>query len=58
LDKDNKAALVSDDPFIRAFAIIDRRTGKRALEKLTIGENEHSIVKTFYRLRINARFQS
>jgi len=54
LDKKSSDALVSDDPFTRAFAIIDRRTGKRALTDFTIGDKEHSLVKEFYRLRMEA----
>ena len=54
LDKKSSDALVSDNPFIRAFAIIDRRTGKRALTDFTIGDKEHSLVKEFYRLRMEA----
>jgi hypothetical protein len=54
LDMNSKDALASQDPFIRAFAIIDRRTGKRALDRLALRENEHSLVKMFYRLRIEA----
>ena len=55
LDMDSKDALASPDPFIRAFAIIDRRTGKRALARFELSENEHSLVKTFYRIRMLVR---
>jgi hypothetical protein len=44
-------ALVSENPFIRAFAIIDRRVGKRRLQKLRIEDEEHSLVRAFYELR-------
>lgn len=44
-------ALKSANPFIRAFAIVDSRTGKRALEKQDIGDSEHTLVKAFYDLR-------
>lgn len=44
-------ALVSDNPFIRAFAIIDRRVGKRRLQKLRIEDEVHSLVLAFYELR-------
>jgi hypothetical protein len=54
LDMQSIDALLSADPFIRAFAIIDRRTGKRALEKFIVDENEHSLVKAFYGLRMDA----
>jgi hypothetical protein len=44
-------ALLSTDPLIKAFAIVDRRLGKRSLEKLEISDSDHSLVKAFYRLR-------
>ena len=44
-------ALASENPFIKAFAMIDRRVGKRRLSKLQIGPEEHSLVKAFYQLR-------
>jgi hypothetical protein len=44
-------ALVSIDPLIRAFSIVDRRLGKRKLETLEISDSEHTLVKTFYQLR-------
>ena len=44
-------ALASENPFIKAFAMIDRRVGKRRLSKLQIEPEEHSLVKTFYQLR-------
>lgn len=44
-------ALDSSDPLIEAFAVIDRRVGKRTLGKLEISISEHSLVKTFYELR-------
>ena len=58
LGMNSKDALYSEDPFVRAFAIIDQRTGKRTLAKFNIGENEHSLVKTFYRLRMEASGES
>ncbi|MEP7289607.1 MAG: hypothetical protein ABI947_27980 [Chloroflexota bacterium] len=45
-------ALDSDDPFVKALAMIDRRVGKRTLEKLHLHESEHSLVRAFYKLRI------
>jgi hypothetical protein len=47
-------ALKSGNPLIKAFAIIDRRVGRRTLEKLEIDDSEHSLVKTFYELRLAA----
>lgn len=44
-------ALQSSNPFIKAFAIIDRRTGKRTIGKMEIDDSEHTLVKAFYSLR-------
>lgn len=43
--------LRSANPVIRAFAMIDRRTGKRSLSGITFAPDEHPLVKTFYELR-------
>lgn len=51
LDMPIEKAIESEDPLIRAFAIVDRRLGKRTLEKLEIGDTEHTLVKAFYELR-------
>jgi hypothetical protein len=50
-DLDPHEALTSQDPILRAFAIIDRRVGKRTLKKLMISEDEHSLVRVLYSLR-------
>ena len=47
-------ALRSDDPFLKTLAIIDRRVGRRTLERLEPGESEHTLVKEFYNLRLAA----
>ena len=47
-------ALKSSDPLVRAFALVDRRVGKRTLEKLEISDVEHTLVKAFYELRRGA----
>ena len=44
-------SLLSTNPVIRAFAMIDRRTGKRTLARITLGNEEHPLVRTFYELR-------
>lgn len=44
-------ALLSDNPFLIAMAIVDRRTGRRTLKKMTISNN--SLVKAFYAVRTN-----
>jgi hypothetical protein len=51
LDLSIDQALVSDNPFIRAFAIVDRRVGKQRLQKLRIEDEKHSLVRAFYDLR-------
>jgi len=51
LDSTIHEALESSDPFVKAFAIIDRRVGKRTLDKLELSDSEHSLVKAFYELR-------
>ena len=52
LDMPVADALKSPDPIVRAFAIIDRRVGKRTLATLDLSEYQHTLVKTFYDLRI------
>ena len=44
-------ALLSSNPFIKAFALVDRRTGKRAFEKIEITDSEHTLIRAFYNLR-------
>jgi hypothetical protein len=51
LDAPIADALLSPNPIIRAFAVIDRRIGKRALQRLEISDSDHSLVKIFYELR-------
>jgi hypothetical protein len=51
LDMPVTDALKSPDPIVQAFAIVDRRVGKRTLASLDVSESEHTLVKTFYRLR-------
>jgi hypothetical protein len=51
LDLPISEALESSNPIIKAFALIDRRTGKRTVEKIDISDSEHTLVKTFYELR-------
>jgi len=46
-----RIALSSHDPLIQAFAIVDRRIGKRSLAKLDLSNCEHALVKAFFELR-------
>jgi len=52
LDMPVQLALKSQNPFVRSLAIIDRRVGRRKLEELEIDSEEHSLVREFYRLRM------
>ena len=54
LDMPVGEALESQDPLVRAFAIVDRRLGKRRLAKLELQESEHSLVKAFHKLRLGS----
>lgn len=45
-------SIVSDDPIVRMFAVLDRRIGKRTIEKLDISEQPEWL-RVFYVLRIN-----
>lgn len=54
LDMPAGEALKSSDPLVKAFALVDRRVGKRTFEKLEIPGAEHTLVKTFYDLRRGA----
>jgi hypothetical protein len=55
LDLSVQDALKSENPYIRALAIVDRRIGKRTLDKLNIAETDHSLVRSFYALRTQPR---
>lgn len=50
-----REALKSADPLLKALAVIDRRVGKRTLEKMEISEDEHTLVREFYKLRVIAK---
>jgi len=53
-DLDPQVALRSSDPILKALAIIDRRIGLRTLKSLEIADDEHSLVKTLYALRLES----
>lgn len=42
----------SDNALIRALAMIDRRTGRRSLAKVTLAPDEDPLVRTLFELRI------
>jgi hypothetical protein len=52
LDLPISDALASTNPLIKAFAIIDRRVGKRTLTKLDISEADSTLIRAFYSLRL------
>ena len=47
-------ALKSSDPIVRAFAMVDRRVGKRTFAKLDLSNCDHGLVNAFYALRASA----
>ncbi len=47
-------AVKSSKPIIRAIAMFDRRLGKRKLSTLSLPEDEHWLVKSFYKIRCQA----
>lgn len=52
---DINSALMSENPIVRMFAVIDRRVGKRTLEKLTNHIKEQpQWLQFFYKLRLDA----
>ena len=52
LDMPISEALKSPDPLVKAFALVDRRLGRRTLEKLEMTDSEHTLVKAFFALRL------
>ena len=55
LQMDIAAALVSENPMIRVLAVLDRRVGRRTLEKLADElEQQPEWAQYFYRLRMDA----
>ncbi len=52
-------AIRSSNPIIRAVAMFDRRLGKRRLSAFSMTEDEHQLVRTFYKIRCQSdRFAS
>lgn len=49
---DIQNSIFSDDPIVRMFAVLDRRVGKRTIEKLNISEQPEWL-QIFYELRQN-----
>ena len=48
-------SLTSEDPIVRMFAVLDRRTGKRTLEKLRdITKDQPLWLQEIFRLRFDA----
>jgi hypothetical protein len=57
-DIDPHLAPSSSDPILKALAMIDRRIGKRTLKAIELTDNEHSLVKTLYSLRMESSDES
>lgn len=54
-NQDIKSSLQSDNPIVRMFAILDRRVGKRTLERLKDeSDKQPEWLKRFYLLRFEA----
>jgi len=51
-DLDPRVALTSSDPILKALAMIDKRVGKRTLKTIELADDEHSLVRTLYSLRM------
>jgi hypothetical protein len=52
LDLSIEDALVSTNDLVRAFALVDRRLGKRRLARLSIGDGDHPLVRRLYEIRM------
>ena len=52
LDLPITAALASTNPLIKAFAIVDRRVGKRTLLRLELSPSDSPLIIAFYSLRL------
>ena len=46
-------SIISDDPIVRMFAVLDRRIGKRTIEKLNVSKQPEWL-QIFYELRKNS----
>lgn len=53
LDLNAADALASSDPIVKAFAIVDRRVGRRSLAKLAVADSDHALVRTFFEIRMS-----
>ena len=54
-DQDIATSIGDNNPFIRMLAVLDRRTGKRALQKIKLTIDEQpQWMQTFYKLRLDA----
>jgi len=47
-------AISSSNPIIKSLGILDKRFGKRRLEKIEISANDHPMVRKFYEIRYEA----
>jgi hypothetical protein len=54
LEIDPRLSLASTDPIMKALAMVDRRVGKRTLKNIELEDDEHTLVKTLYALRMDS----
>lgn len=52
-NSDIRNSIISDDPIVRMFAVLDRRIGKRTIEALNVTEQPEWL-QPFYELRKNS----
>ena len=52
-NNDIQNSIISDDPIVRMFAVLDRRIGKRTIEKLNVSKQPEWL-QIFYELRKNS----
>jgi len=53
LDLSVQQALASTNPLIRAFALIDRRCGKRSFDAATVTDDDDPLIRAFWQARRN-----
>jgi len=51
-DLDPRIALAWSDPILKALAMLDRRIGRRTLRAAKLADDERSLVRTLYALRM------
>lgn len=54
VDSSPRDAIQSPNIVVKAFGMLDQRVGKRTLEEIAVGQNEHPLIKLFHELRVGA----